>query len=80
MSDVMTCNGQQYWANPTVELRLDGIRQLGLVTFEYLCEQHPHSVVQEVFVHPLYVEDATHEEGAYVDFGRALSIVNRRRY
>jgi hypothetical protein len=79
MSNVITCNGQQYWANPTVELKLNGIRQFGLLTFEDLCKKYPEGVVHEVFVHPLYVEDETHEEGAYVDFGRALSIINRRR-
>jgi hypothetical protein len=77
MQHLITVQGKQYTAHPHINIVVDGVRQFGISTFEEICNVNPGKIVKEVFSHPLYVSDDSHEEGGYFDYGLTLEIINR---
>ncbi len=78
-SNTFEKNGKVYWATPTIEVRVNGMRKLSpSYTFEVCCEEMELADVIEQEVYPQYHEGRDGEED-YVSFTNPLVVVVKER-
>tara|TARA_R100001443_G_scaffold79868_2_gene86929 strand:+ start:108 stop:380 length:273 start_codon:yes stop_codon:yes gene_type:complete len=79
MDNTFEKDGKTYWATPTTQVRVNGIRQLSpFATFESCCEEMELADVIEVDIYPQYV-DLKNGDEPHLDMGKVITVVKKER-